>query len=151
MSDSPIQSPPSQAINRKKWTPQLMRAGWTVLPNVIIEKQAELGLDPIDINIVLHLAAFWWDPDIPPRPSKARMAQAMNVSPRTLQRRLARMDSKGLVRRIVRGSPTSRHTNSYDLSGLIEAASPLATEMSTDRAIKRKRGARFEVAPGKVG
>ncbi len=42
-------------VNEKKWTKPLMDSGWSVLPNIIIEKQAALGLDPLDMNIILHL------------------------------------------------------------------------------------------------
>ena len=47
-------------VNEKKWTKPLMDAGWSVLPNIIIEKQAALGLDPLDMNIILHLVQYWW-------------------------------------------------------------------------------------------
>jgi hypothetical protein len=46
--------------NEKKWTRTLMQAGFTVLPSVILERQQALGLDPIDVNILLHLARYWW-------------------------------------------------------------------------------------------
>jgi hypothetical protein len=41
--------------NEEKWTPTLMNAGWTVIPSILLEKQAALGLDAIDVNILLHL------------------------------------------------------------------------------------------------
>jgi len=134
---TPAQHRPTQALNRAKWKPQLLRAGWVLFPNVLIEKQQELGLDPIDLNIVLHLAAHWWVPEVLPRPSKARMASAMNLSERTLQRRLAKLHNRGLIRRIVRGTSTNTKTNSYDLTGLIEAATPFAEELAFERAQKR--------------
>lgn len=36
-----------------------MKAGWTALPNVIFERQRALGLDAIDVNIILHIASYW--------------------------------------------------------------------------------------------
>ena len=42
-------------VNEKKWSPTLMKAGWTALPNVLFERQKALGLDAIDINIILHI------------------------------------------------------------------------------------------------
>ena len=46
-------SPDVQALkqNEKKWTPTLMKAGWSAIPNIIIEKQRALGLDALDVNI----------------------------------------------------------------------------------------------------
>ncbi len=37
-----------------------MDAGWTAIPSIILDKQHALGLDPIDVNILLQLAKHWW-------------------------------------------------------------------------------------------
>ena len=128
----------SQAINREKWTGELLRAGWVMLPNVIIEKQRELGLDPVDLNIVLHLATHWWERETLPHPSVARMAAAMGMSPRQLSRRLTSLHKRGLVTRQVRGTVAAKKTNKYDLRGLIEAAEPHARQMAAERAVARE-------------
>ena len=44
--------------NEEKWSPALMEPGWTVIPSIILEKQHALGLDAIDVNILMHLARF---------------------------------------------------------------------------------------------
>ena len=74
-------------VNEKKWTPTLMKAGWTVLPNVLFERQQALGLDPLDINIILHIASYWWSESGKPHPSKVTIAKAIGVTPRSVQRR----------------------------------------------------------------
>ena len=48
--------------NEKKWSKPLMAAGWNVIPNIIIEKQEALGLDALDMNIILHLSHYWASP-----------------------------------------------------------------------------------------
>src|SRR3546814_15223210 len=53
----------SLRTNEKKWSKPLMDAGWTALPSVIIENQKQLGLNPLDLNIVLYLASKWWTPE----------------------------------------------------------------------------------------
>jgi len=50
-------------VNEKKWTAPLIKAGWTVIPNVLFERQQALGLDPLDVNILLHIASYWWTPE----------------------------------------------------------------------------------------
>ena len=57
-----------------KWSKKLMDAGWTVIPSVILERQTALGIDAIDVNILLHLARHWWYSDNLPHPSKATIA-----------------------------------------------------------------------------
>lgn len=58
-----------------------MAAGWNVIPNIIIEKQEGLGLDALDMNIILHLSHYWWQPDNVPHPSVATIAKAIGVVP----------------------------------------------------------------------
>jgi hypothetical protein len=121
-----------------KWTPQLTAAGWTALPNVIFEYQRDLGLTPLDINILLHIVSHWWDPNAKPFPSKVTIAERIGVDPRTVQRRIAAMERRGLIRREQRRtSRTGSKTNVYHLDGLIGRAIPLAQEAVKLRAIER--------------
>ncbi|MEI9412731.1 helix-turn-helix domain-containing protein [Mesorhizobium salmacidum] len=107
-----------------------MDAGWTVIPNVILERQKAFGLDAVDINILLHLASYWWHPDNKPHPSKQTIAVAMGIDPRTVQRRIAAMEKDGLLQREERRvSQVGSKSNIYHLDGLIKAAKPFAKEM----------------------
>lgn len=125
--------------NEKKWSKTLMDAGWTVFPSVIIESQRQLGLDAVDVNILLHLASKWWKADGKPFPSKRTIALAMHMDPRTIQRRIARLEGANYVRREERReTPTGSKTNIYHLDGLIEAAKPFAEEKLADMAAREK-------------
>lgn len=136
-------------VNEKKWTKALMDAGWTAIPSVIIERQKVLGLDPIDINIILHLASYWWTRDNKPRPSKKTIAEAMEVTPRTVQRRIAELEKIGYIKREerrVRG--VGSRPNVYHLEGLITAAEPYAKEKTEDR---QRRDAERKAAVARKG
>lgn len=121
-------------VNEQKWSKPLMDAGWTAIPVVIFERQRALGLDALDVNIVLHLAGFWWTPDNKPHPSKTRIADAIGVTARTVQRRIAMLEKAGYIhrqeRRITGGASK---TNIYHFDGLIKAALPLAHEKLNER------------------
>ncbi len=122
-------------VNEEKWSTELMEAGWTALPSVLIERQAAIGLDPLDINIILHLSSYWWTRDNKPHPSKTTIAEAVGVTPRTVQRRIAKMEADGLIQREecrVKGKGSM--TNLYHFDGLIEAAKPYAKEKLLERA-----------------
>lgn len=124
-------------INEKKWSPTLMKAGWTVLPNVLFERQQALGLDPLDINILLHIASYWWSESGKPHPSKVTIAKAIGIDPRSVQRRIAALEAANLIRREERRiSKTGSKTNIYHLDGLIEAAKPYALEKIQERDAK---------------
>lgn len=115
--------------NEKKWTKDLMAAGWTVIPSIILEKQSALGLNTTDINVLLQLSKHWWFQDQPPRPSKQTIADCMGVSASTVQRSIARLEKAGLIQREDRYNNTGGQTsNSYHFDGLIEAAKPFAAE-----------------------
>jgi hypothetical protein len=101
-------------VNEKKWTTPLTPADWTALPNAIFERQLALGLDAIDINIILHIASYWRTAECKPFPSKRTIAAAMDVEPRTVQRRIAAMETARLIRREERrNSATGSMTNIY--------------------------------------
>lgn len=124
-------------VNEKKWTKPLMDAGWTCIPSVIIERQQALGLDPIDINILMHLASHWWTEDNKPYPSKVTIATALGVTPRTVQRRIAAMEAAGFVHREERRiKGKGSNTNRYHLDGLIKAAQPYAQEKLEERTAR---------------
>lgn len=125
-------TPKPVAIDRKieqKWGPALAASGWTGIPNVIFQRQKALGLTPLDVNIILQLLAYWWEPGNLPHPSKATIAAAIGVNPRTVQKRIAAMETAKFIKRIERRTTRSGSaTNLYDFSGLIAAAQPFAKE-----------------------
>lgn len=133
--------------NEKKWSKPLMAAGWNVIPNIIIEKQEALGLDALDMNIILHLSHYWWQPDNVPHPSVATIAKAIGVVPRTVQKRIKALEDLGMIRREERRfTQNGSVTNRYHFDGLIAAAEPYAEEkvreIATATEAKKQRLAR---------
>ena len=128
--------------NEEKWTATLMAAGWTVIPTVIIERQQALGLDAVDINIILHLVRHWWYSDQPPYPTKKTIAECMGIDESTVRRRIAAMEKGGLIRRKARYDPKyGQRANEYHFDGLIEGAKPFAEEKIAERKQRQKEDA----------
>ena len=112
-------------VNEEKWTKFLLQSGWSVIPNIIIEKQAVLGLDPIDMNIVVHLLHSWTIADELPSPTVEMIAKEIGVSVRTVQKHMADLQASGLITRIERrNTRLGSAANRYSLDGLIRAATP---------------------------
>ncbi len=130
-------------VDERKWTKPLMDAGWTVMPSVILDRQQALGLDAVDVDILLHLAKHWWERDRLPFPTKKAIAECMGVSESTVQRRIAKMERDGLIERVYRFSPKhqGQRSNAYDFSGLIKEATPYAEEALAERERRRKADA----------
>ena len=74
-----------------RWGKSLIDAGLVAFPSVFLQRQQALGLDPLDVNILLQLADHWWERDNLPFPSKKTLADRIGVKPRTIQRHIARM------------------------------------------------------------
>lgn len=145
----PTQAAKKLRENERKWSKVLMEAGWTAFPTVIIERQKALGLDPTDVNIILHLASYWWTSDNKPHPSKKTIAEALDVTSRTVQRRIAAMEKAGFIRREERRIPgKGSRTNLYHLDGLINEAMPYAREKLEERARRKQED---KARPGRKG
>lgn len=106
----------------------------------------------MDINVLLHILKHWWKPEKNPYPAKSSIARCMGVDERTVQRRIAKMEKAGLLKRDERWyEKYGRQSNYYDLSGLVEKLKPLAEEELEAKEIvsnqKRARTARTKVRP----
>ncbi len=129
-------------INEEKWSKELMAAGWTVLPSVILEKQHALGLDAIDMNIIAHLSIYWWKKSNLPHPSVATIAKAIGVKPRTIQKHIKAMEASGFIMRHERRQKgQGSKTNLYSFEGLIKAVTPYAKEKLAAIAERSKKDA----------
>lgn len=115
-SGAAIESPTAQ-----KWG--ALKEGFATFPNLIIRNQVRLGLDCVDLALLLHLASYWFTPENHPWPSKEKLAAAIGRDVSTVRKRIKAMEDKGFVRRIYRFTEAGdSDSNKYDLSGLVAAA-----------------------------
>lgn len=133
-----------QPINKvaARWGRDLIAAGWTPIPTIFLERQRRLGLDPVDLNIILLIARHWWEKDRLPFPSKRSIAAAVHRAPRTVQRRIQKLIKAGLLETKERWTRDGRQlSNIYDFHGLIAKATPLARELVKAREAARRERA----------
>jgi hypothetical protein len=137
--------------NEKKWMAPMMKAGWTAVPSVILEFQDELGLNPVELNVLMQLASHWWYQHNLPHPSKKRIAKRIARSEATVQRTLRRLEERGLIERIPWHDPETgaQRTNHYAFTGLIEKATPFAVRKIEDKKSKSqgKSGRKPRIGP----
>lgn len=121
--------PPAKKV-AQLWSEELVEGiGFTPIPAIILERQEALGLDSVDLNIILQIAFHWRERERLPYPSKALLAQRIGISTRTIQRRIAALESHGFIERRARTHRNGGNdSNEYSLSGLIEKARPFANE-----------------------
>jgi hypothetical protein len=98
-----------------------LEAGFQIVPNVLIRAQTKLGLDPIDLAILLNITLHWWRADELPYPRTSMIANRVGVSVRTVERRIEKMQDAGLiVRHPAEKTRDGLSVRRFDLSGLVE-------------------------------
>lgn len=116
-------------IIQEKWG-EALAAGFQVVPNVLIRAQSRLGLEALDVVILLNLTAHWWTKEARPFISPARIAKRMNVTTRTVERHLKRLEEREFLKRSVGtrtgDGPYIRHYDLTPLVGILKDASRTA-------------------------
>lgn len=134
MKPTPAAAPTATATStdkvlESKWGKAQIESGYTAVPTVLLHAQQALKLKPLDVLIILHLASYWWKPADMPWPAKGTIAGAVGVDARTVQRSIKKMEDMGYIKRIERRARAGDNlSNQYDLSGLVKALKPLASE-----------------------
>ena len=104
------------------------RLGFQPVPNVLARSQAALGLDATDMVILLNVMMHWWEPEEWPYPRLSVIAKRMNVTRRTVERRIHKMTRMGLIRRLPsEADHYGRKVRRFDLSGLIDRLKQIAS------------------------
>ncbi|EFB3694881.1 helix-turn-helix domain-containing protein [Klebsiella pneumoniae] len=129
VSGSPAKAKPSRVAD-EKWGKEVMKAGFCIIPSLLLRCQQRLGLNPSQLAVLLQLADFWWEAGRKPYPSKQTLSDRLGLSTRQIQRYMAELEQAGLLVRIVRSADDNgKLSNEYDLSGLVKKLRELAPEV----------------------
>ncbi|WP_347253833.1 helix-turn-helix domain-containing protein [Leminorella grimontii] len=119
----------SSRVADEKWGKEVMKAGFCLVPSLLLRCQQRIGLNPTQLAILLQLTDFWWEAGRKPFPSKQTLADRLGLSPRQIQRYMAELENAGLINRIVRSADhNGKLSNEYDLTGLVKRLQELAPE-----------------------
>lgn len=130
----------TRKASEKKYGKPVMDLGFCIVPSLLMQAQARLGINPVQFNIIMHLADIWWDVAQRPWPKKQLLAERIGMSERQVQRQIAELESAGLVQRIERTRPgRGKTSNEYDLSGLVKRLKELEPEFTEMKQENQKR------------
>lgn len=139
-----------QQASEKKWGKAVLGLGFSILPSLIFRAQARLGVSPVALLLLLHLADYWWQQERLPYPSKAALAERMSLSARQIQRYLTELEDAKLIERVERyAGHKGQQSNGYNLAGLVKKLKDLEPEFSevkeqSKRVVKRGGLARMK-------
>lgn len=90
-----------------------MNGGFAALPTMLLQRQKELGITPLQINILLNLVDHWFEASVLPFPSYRTLAARIGVSARTLQRAVQDLKKLRLLERQKRFVPGKGQSSNY--------------------------------------
>lgn len=126
-----------------KFGPAVMKHGYTMLPNLLMEAQGRLKIGHAEFNVLVQLIHHWWDADKEPHPAKESIARRMGLSPRQVQRHLTTLEKEGFISRVERFSGRkSQIANGYDLMPLVRklgVVEPEFRKAKEQRKIRQKK------------
>lgn len=123
----------ARTLAAAKWG-EALDAGFQIVPNVLVRGQAKLGLDALDVVILLNVNMHWWRPEDLPFPQPRVIANRAGVSTRTVERRLEELERKGILHRLAPEKPLKQLTRRrIDLSGLVSRLQAFARKNLTMR------------------
>jgi predicted transcriptional regulator len=138
--------PASSGKFEATWGRPIEAAGFTQVPDALIMNFPKLGLTPLDLSILLVLLKYW-QPGKPPWLAKSTIASTIGIKPRSVQRRIAAMQKRGLLVREVRPHRYGdSDTNLYHLNKLVTELLPYANKMVEER--RKRSEAQKPTKPG---
>lgn len=112
-------SPSPEANARRKWGDDVFESGYQLVPDVLLRCQKFLGLEAIDVVILMNITLHWWNHNDLPYPRPSAIANRLGVSTRTVERRIAKMQRLELLVRLPPEDKNGKMVRRYDLSGLV--------------------------------
>jgi len=104
-----------------KWGREVIRGGFTAMPTMLLQRQVEFGISPLEMNIILNLADHWFDARDLPFPSYSTLSSRIGGSVRQLQRAIKDLEARGFLERQVRFvAVKGQSSNYFSLAKLIE-------------------------------
>ena len=137
----------TKKIMEAKWGKAVIEVyNWTAFPNLLLERQQALGLDPVQMNILLVLLKRWWLSSNMPFPGRKEIANTIGRDVSTVTRQLKKMEDKGLIERESQYKNGGQISNKYNLQGLLNKLDAFAKEEKQaqkkikDDAERKRRG-----------
>lgn len=106
-----------------KWSPEVLKHGFTLVPNLLISSRRQIGLTPTELYIFIALDSYRWDNWHAPFPSLDTLAEQTGLHRQTIYRATKRLEQHRLIDKYQRFSKS----NTYDLRPADEILSQINT------------------------
>jgi hypothetical protein len=139
----------NKSSTERIWGREVYRHGYVGVPSILIQAQRRLGISPTQMNIVVQLLDYWYDPSRKPFPSKKDLAQRIGVTTKTIQINVRALEKAGLIHRQQRKTAAGDwNTNIYHLDGLVARVRALEPEFTAEKQKRRQAKTALETPVG---
>src|SRR5215212_7963267 len=131
--DDPVQYANSSYKLELRFGDEIIQAGWTVVPNVLLRYQAKLEISASELTFILQVWYHWWDLK-DPYPALPTVSQRMGQSRRQVNRYVEALKDKGyLIVKERKSAQRGQITSEYDFSPLLDKLRELYRQEHSDR------------------
>jgi predicted transcriptional regulator len=131
------------------WGKSVHKHGYAGIPSILIQAQRRLGVTPIQMNIIVQLLDYWFEPSRRPFPSKKELANRIGVTDKTIQNNVRALEKAGLIAREMRRTAAGDwNSNIYHLDGLVAKVQALEPEFAAEKKKRREARAALETPVG---
>lgn len=117
----------SLSKQRARWG-DAVDPGLVIVPGVLLKYQQRLGLEALDVMVILNLVELWEEGDDMPAPRVTVLAGRVGRNRRTVERVLAKLEIAGLVRWLPSETRGGRTVRMFDLAGLRDKLASLSRQ-----------------------
>lgn len=134
----PIKKAPQRTQSDRKWGSAVMSHGQCILPSILLRAQARLLLSPTQMIVLLQLIEHWWTADGKVFPSLSTIAKRIDMTPKTVQRTVDALVTKGLISKTRRTLPgRGNASNEYSFDGLVAKLKTIEKDFAQARDTKK--------------
>lgn len=139
----------STSSTEKIWGKAVYRHGYAGIPSILIQAQRRLGLNPIQMNIVIQLLDYWHEPSRKPFPAKKELAKRIGVTDKTIQNNIRLLEKAGIIQRQQRKTASGDwNSNIYHLDGLVEKVKAFEPEFASEKKRRKEAKAVLQTPAG---
>jgi len=129
------------------WGSAVLSHRYTGIPSILIQGQQRLGVNALQMNILVQLLDYWREPERKPFPTKKQIAQRIGVTAKTIRNNARLLGEAGLVKREMRKTASGDwNSNVYHLNGLVERVQKMEADFAEARN-KRRQAKQFAETP----
>jgi hypothetical protein len=131
------------------WGKSVYSHGYAGIPSILIQAQRRLGINSMQMNIIVQLLDYWHEPTRKPFPTKKDLAKRIDVTEKTIQNNIRALERAGLIRREMRKTAAGDwNSNIYHLDGLVAKVQALEPEFAAEKKKRKEAKAALETPAG---